>query len=403
MRSGTPGFVGRRLREAREARGLTQIALSEMLGVSAQAVSQYEAGQSSPRPDVLARLTTVLNLPVAFFLDAVTDDEDNAPIFHRSMSTTTASARTRANRRFVWLKRVTDYLGRFVEFPHAEFPHWEFPSNSLNVSDDDVEEAANELRAFWRLGDGPISNVVYLLENRGAAVSRMRLDAVKLDAFSQWRAVEDRPYIVLNSEKESAVRSRWDAAHELAHMILHRAVPPGILRRSPEFKAIENQAHRFAGAFLLPASSFPDDFIAPTLDALLAVKMKWKVSMAAALKRASDLQLMSQDQARRMWRAHSRKGYKRREPLDDEIPAEVPEVSRQSVMLLLEQRILTRTQLVAMLPFSIRDIEELTGLPEGWLSDTPQVLVLPRGRYQENPTPMDSGDDPDVIPLRKYN
>lgn len=53
MRVGTPGFSGQRLREAREARGLTAISVSELAEVSVQAVYHYESGRMSPSPDVL--------------------------------------------------------------------------------------------------------------------------------------------------------------------------------------------------------------------------------------------------------------------------------------------------------------------------------------------------------------
>ena len=57
MKSGTPGFVASRLREAREARALTGIALAEMVGVTRQAISNYEIGRGSPRPEVLKKIS----------------------------------------------------------------------------------------------------------------------------------------------------------------------------------------------------------------------------------------------------------------------------------------------------------------------------------------------------------
>ena len=39
MKLGTPGFVGPRLREAREGRGLTAMSLAELLGITRSAIS----------------------------------------------------------------------------------------------------------------------------------------------------------------------------------------------------------------------------------------------------------------------------------------------------------------------------------------------------------------------------
>ena len=55
MKLGTPGFVGPRLREAREGRGLTAMSLAELLGITRSAISYYEKGTTSPQPDVMER------------------------------------------------------------------------------------------------------------------------------------------------------------------------------------------------------------------------------------------------------------------------------------------------------------------------------------------------------------
>ncbi len=392
MRPGTPSFVGVRLREVREARGLTQGALGEMLGVSNRAVSQYEGGKVSPHPDVAVKLPGVLNVPMAFFLDPVRASEPEGTVFWRSMSAATGAARARAERRFDWFKRLVDFLGGYVRFPAVGFPDWDFPSDLTAIGDGDVEAAAVRLRAHWKLGSGPISNVVYLLENNGAAVGRITLAADTLDAFSQWRQREDRPYVVLGADKGSAARSRWDAAHELGHMIVHRRVPPGVLRHTTEFQRMELQAHDFAGAFLLPAETFADDFVVPTLDSLQALKLKWNVSMSAMLMRARKLRLISREQEQRFWRSYAKKGYKRGEPFDDRVPPEQPVLGRQSIVLLLDQRIVSRDQLRAALPYSAGDIEELAALPPGFLGDDPQVHLLARRDANVPRRPAPTGD-----------
>ena len=67
--------------------------------------------------------------------------------------------------------------------PIVEFPDWKFPSSPLEISNESIEETAAQARRFWGLGDGPISNVTWLLENKGAVVSRTILGADTLDAF----------------------------------------------------------------------------------------------------------------------------------------------------------------------------------------------------------------------------
>src|SRR3990172_1641588 len=121
MKRGTPGFVGTRLREAREARGLTAISLAELVGVTRQAISQYENGDAAPGPDIMDRLCTVLNLPAQFFSRRIPGRERNA-IIYRSMSAATKASRTRAERRLGWLQEIVSYLRTIVDFPGPNLP-----------------------------------------------------------------------------------------------------------------------------------------------------------------------------------------------------------------------------------------------------------------------------------------
>jgi transcriptional regulator with XRE-family HTH domain len=80
MNVGTPGFNGEKLVEARRARGLTAVALSEMIGVTSQSISGYEKGKQSPRPDTLEAIAFQLNMPISYFLRESYSPEDG-PIF----------------------------------------------------------------------------------------------------------------------------------------------------------------------------------------------------------------------------------------------------------------------------------------------------------------------------------
>jgi transcriptional regulator with XRE-family HTH domain len=64
-----------RLRQQREARGMTQAALAKKLGVTTSAVGNYELGISMPREDVLLKLFTVLDAePNFLFQDSFEKD-----------------------------------------------------------------------------------------------------------------------------------------------------------------------------------------------------------------------------------------------------------------------------------------------------------------------------------------
>ncbi len=371
MRPGTLGFVGARLREGREARGLTAIALAELVGVSRQAISQYEKGLASPSPDVMARIAQQLDLPVAYFLRPVRHIELSI-VFYRSQSTATSVARARAEGRLRWAEEIASYVREFIETPPVDFPTLDLPSDPKMLTDEQIETAAQQVRRYWKLGDGPISNVVWLLENHGAIVVRDQLATHALDAFSGW--VEGTPFIVLGSDKGSAVRSRLDAAHELGHLVLHRQVTATQLSRPADVRLTEHQAFRFGGAFLLPASTFPRDFYSPTLDALRMLKNKWGASIGLMIKRLEDLELVPTDQVRHLWLSYTRRGWKRQEPLDDELPVEEPRLLRQACELMITEGVQARSDILSQLPLAQHDIEQLAGLKQGYLSDGPPLV-----------------------------
>lgn len=373
MRPGTPGFVGERLREAREARGLSQKSLGDLLTLSRQAISQYETGEITPGPHVMQMIAERLAMPSAFFR-APYEPVDVGTVFYRSMASECHTERTRARRRYEWLQQLASLAREYVDFPPVDLPSPDVPSDPNEISWDDIEEAAAQARSAWRLGDGPLGNVVWLLEGHGVIVARDEFGAVALDAFSSW--VNDLPCVVLGSDKGSAVRSRFDAAHELGHLILHRRIGTNTLNKKADFNLIERQAHRFAGAFLLPAETFADDFGTGTLDEFLAIKLKWKVAVAAMLHRAEDLQLVTPSHAQRLWRSRSRRGWSKREPYDDDIPLEQPYFLKRSFELMIEHGEVTPQELVQRIPYAPSDIETLIGLQSGILQGEPRPINL---------------------------
>lgn len=401
MRIGTPQFIGERLREAREARSMTQITLGELLGISKSAISQYEKGVNSPHPEVMINIPHILNLPAQFFFISPPKMEQETPLFFRSLRSTTLAARTKAARKYEWLKNITDYLSTFVEFPSVNFPDLSPPKNPFKIQENDIEIVAASLRKYWGLGDGIISNTAYLLENNGAIVTKMNIGVETMDAFSRWRFTEEKPYIILGLDKGSSSRSRLDLAHELGHMILHKNVNAEDFKKRDTFNLIEKQAFKFAGAFLMPASSFAADFGGPSLSALQSLKIRWKVAIGAMIIRARDLGLISEEQENNLWRSYGRKGYRRHEPLDNEIPQEEPAILQQTFKMIIENNIQTKEQIYSSIPFSQKDIEELSCLPDGFLSDKPKAQVIDLKPREVAPKNSRDGEENNIIPFRR--
>jgi Zn-dependent peptidase ImmA (M78 family)/DNA-binding XRE family transcriptional regulator len=377
MRVGTLGFVAERLTEGREARGLTQASLAEMTGIKAQSLSHYEQGRQSPSPEALALLADKLGLPEHYFLRPITI-HSTAPVYYRSLSPAGRAARLKAERNFGWLKEIAAWLARYIEMPRLHMPPMNASAISDRIDPAGIERIADECRAFWNLGHGPVRSVVGLMERAGLIVARLPLEP-DMHGFSQWDG--ETPYIVLDSNGRSCARARFDAAHELGHLILHRGLGPPADQKTHNVR--EDQANRFAGAFLLPAQAFRREVWAPGLDTLVSLKKDWKCSVAAMICRSEQLGIFDKDQSRRAWVNLSRRGWKTEEPLDDTQQPERPESLARALQLLLEGGVKDRHTVVFELGIGVKDIENLLGLDAGYLAD-PAPLQSPVVRLREN-------------------
>ena len=373
MKPGTQGFVGARLREAREARGITAASLADVLGLTRAAVSQYEHDHKTPSPEVMQRICSITRLPQRFFMEAEVVKQAERTFYYRSQSAATKGARIRSGHKLDWLARIVAWLEGFVAFPQANVPAICSATRPIDIRSDDIEDAAQETRRQWGLGDGPISNVAWLLENHGVLVTRFSLHAEALDSFSE-RHASGRPFVILSSDRDSAFRSRFDAAHELGHLLLHSGIPTRDVWKPVEHKVMEAQAHRFASAFLLPAESFARTAVSITIEGLKTLKRQWGVSMQAMVMRLHDLDIIDEDDKIRLFRAFTTRGWRKREPLDDEVPAEQPELLRQAIETVFSHRIVQPSDILEALPYDAQDIEELCVLPSG---------ILQQGRIRE--------------------
>ncbi|OUS08859.1 hypothetical protein A9Q96_00510 [Rhodobacterales bacterium 52_120_T64] len=376
MRNGTLGFLSDRLVEARDARGLTQIALAELINRTSSSISRWEAGGQSPEPEALDALSRSLNVPVTFFLQPNADHGD-APMFFRSMASTTQSIRKRTKVRMRWAQNLSLNLQNWLDLPDVNVPRLDATKHQ-NISSEDIEKIASECRKVWNLGNGPIPDVLLVLENAGIVVVKEEIGTVKMDGLSNWSSADGRPYILIASDKQTCVRSRMDAAHELGHLVLHHSLNQSALNNSSDFKEIERQAFEFAGAFLLPAESFATEVWSPSLGTFVALKERWKVSIAAMIMRCAKLDMVTEEGARRLWKHYSSRGWRKSEPLDDTLVSERPRLLSRSIRLLIDEGVQSRDELLNEFRLNGQDVEALCGLPRGYMTAKPaEIVTLP--------------------------
>src|SRR6266542_4768088 len=219
---------GARLREAREARELSGVALARKVGLAPSTISKYESGDKHPPPAVIDALAEVLDLPVTFLTRESQPDYSDRLTF-RSRSAASKALRVRETRLFHWTVEIAGFLRGVALFPQVNFPEYDVPDDPRALSNDQIDEIAESIRKFWKLGDRPVPSVVEVLEDNGAMVVRREVGSELIDAYSEWRY--GIPHIILAADKFAAARSRLDAAHELGHLLLHRSAPAELMNQ----------------------------------------------------------------------------------------------------------------------------------------------------------------------------
>lgn len=321
-------FNGLRLELARNRRGLTKKKLAEAIGVDTRAIAAYESGEYAPTTEKIRSIAETLRFPEAFFFvdsappelfERATEVDGGRGASFRALSSATASQKHAVFAMGKLAIELSQYLGAQLELPEPDLLDLREeesgfePLQEADSSDDNmdtgraeaVEAAATSLRAHWEIGNRPIQNMVHLLELHGVRVFSLVEDCSSIDAFAMW--VNQTPYVFLNTMK-SGERGRFDAAHELGHLVLHR-------HGSPQGRKAEIDANRFASAFLLPRESIvataPRQ---PTVDRLLELKRTWKVSIAALVRRLYDLSMLTQWQYDRLCIELAQRGWRTKEP-----------------------------------------------------------------------------------------
>lgn len=362
--------LGRRIRLARQAHGLTVRQLGELLGISGAMVSNYENDKNQVPPEMVLRLCEVLQQPEAYFYDSPRNSEPDPQRIHfRSLKLGKVSLEY-LNARFEWLLDFVTFLEDYVELPPVRIPDLSKADGS-RFAQEEIEAAAKAVRDEWGFDDGPLLELTKAAEYYGAVVQSFEYDLEQLDAYSYWSEQHDRPFIWLNTDKNLYTRSRFDIAHELGHMVLHRNLTRSSAADA-DFKMIEKEAHSFAGALLMPAEPWSRDLAVTDGDVKLAnlkaLKPKWRTSIGAMISRASALDLIGADDTTRLWKQYNSRGWRRGEPLDDVWPMEQPELLREASRMIAPKGMAYR--LTQAYPQSPAVLAQLTGL-------SPEELKVP--------------------------
>ena len=328
------------LKLARDMRELTQADLAKKSGITQAFISKLEHGlHVQPGDEALQQMAEALGLPVSFF-----SQKERAlgfpPFHYRKRARVPAKQLARIGAVINIRRMHITKLLRSYELEVAK----PIPQIDLDADRATPEKVAERLRAYWMVPRGPIVNVVDLVENAGGIVVPTTFGTNLLDGLS-FRAEGLPPLFFMNKDVPGE-RFRFSLAHELGHMVMH-LIPA-------DDEKMEDEARRFAAAFLMPAAEIKPYLIDAKLSALGRVKAYWKVSIKTLIDRAHDLKLITDSQYKNL-KAQYSKTVKDDEPIPVEM--ERPRRLQHIVNYHLEALGYSVEDLAKLLALNPRDVE----------------------------------------------
>ncbi|WIH89843.1 ImmA/IrrE family metallo-endopeptidase [Brachyspira pilosicoli] len=357
-----------RIKLARQYRGMSIKELAEKIKLSKQAISNYESGKRVPSIKELTSISIALGFPYRYFIEKNEISVNYNTTFFRSYLTAQKKYKEKQIIRLSHIRNFYSVLSNHINYPSLNLPTFDVkPTPTL---------AAKKLREFWGLGNAPINNLLRTVERNGILVSFFDAsnDTDKIDAFTNY--LNDIWIIALSKNTNSVSRLNFSIAHELGHILLHK----DIMENNTEvdrkkFNKIEDEANDFASAFLLPTEEFIKEvniynplFL---LDGFTELKRFRKVSISAMIRKLHKLGIISNLKYTNLYKQISKRGWNKREPLDN--PNDIPKTSifRDSINLLLEKKLSVQELLDEFsnngISLNPRDIEELLNLDENRL------------------------------------
>ncbi|TGY43172.1 helix-turn-helix domain-containing protein [Clostridium perfringens] len=364
---------GERIKQARIYRGLSQAQLADKLNVTKQAISKYETNKMNLNISTIALLPKALGFPLSFFNNHKKINNDNDIVFFRTKDIpkkTQAQLREKIN---VMETEVIEYFENYIEFPNLNIPDFSdlLLDETCNYNRENIIEVCKRLREYWGIENEPIDNLMYILQVNGFIINKQYIDQNKTDGFS--KNLNDKAIIFVSANKESAVRTRFDLAHELGHLVLHRNIEIEELGE----KSIEMDADFFASEFLYPRDEFIKEIQNSPLnfELFIRLKEKWKISIQAIIRKCKDFNLISEEKYIYFQKRISYNGWRKKEPLDERIIEEEPRLLKDIIELLNDNNVLSKKTLLREINLDKEEFVKLCNLPIDFFDDTLENLI----------------------------
>lgn len=256
-----------RLRTIRERLGFSQDDVASLTGQPRPVVSNWETGVRRPNSHQLDKLAKIYRTSLDELLGGYSEDKPDfeSLMFRDAGDRLDAKGRFEIQRFLAFLDAYGDLLEALDEPPGLS--HSPFALHEGFTSKEDIRRRAEDARAYFRLGPGPITSLDSVADVAGITVYRAPLGADLRGTVSGAFLPHDRVgFSILINGETTPGRQQFTLAHEIAHALFHgdRLYVNFFGRR----ERAERFANTFAGEFLVPTQH-----LRATVEALGASKL----------------------------------------------------------------------------------------------------------------------------------
>ena len=303
------------INRARQQRDMTMEELATEVGITKQAISHYENGIRHPDSSTLLSIAKALGHSIEYFFTAQKASfQLNYVNYREGMS---LSADQRATVEELASNALASYME--LEAIAKENKPFDNPLKDSNPvkTEHDAEKAASQLRKRWKLGDGPLHNLVDVLEKKGIRIIKVKFGYTYThEGLSGWMDERKFPVIILNDRPQDICRVRFTLLHELGHLLL-------IMAEDLTMDAVEKLCNVFAGAILLPTEILVAEFgrnrTVISVPELQRIKQLYGMSVYAIMVRARMANLITYD-AYQKWKTSEFEDYEYGHYIGEEEP-----------------------------------------------------------------------------------
>jgi Zn-dependent peptidase ImmA (M78 family)/transcriptional regulator with XRE-family HTH domain len=295
--------IAGKLKTARSFSGLSTRAVASKLAarfsISHATIANFESGRSTPPLDVLAAFAELYDRPLNWFLES---GQCLTGVRYRNLK-----SKVRISELHKFEADVQRWVDAYVILEQRlNRPLTATISNFRANNGPPPDELARDTRRELGIGDDEVvPSVIDVLERFGIRTIENSTD-LRIDGLAARYGDE---YIVALNPSVSNDRTRFNAGHELAHVLY------GDCEKDEEGdKSIEARAFEFASNFLLPNGQLKRAFEGQSMVRLVQFKERFGISLAAMIYRAEKLSFISKQTAKMLWVEFSRRGWKTSEP-----------------------------------------------------------------------------------------